>query len=130
RQFAAALGLTGLAGQAQMVRPVIAPMVEAAAETQKGSLSDMERECIRAQAGAADNIALLFGEGIFLAIGSILLMRWFLQQNGILVEPLQLSVWAIPTAVAAFLVHAVRLYVFERRLVRNMRSKPSAEGRG
>ena len=38
RQIAVALGLTSLGGQAQMVRPLIAPMAEAAAEAQLGPL--------------------------------------------------------------------------------------------
>jgi uncharacterized membrane protein len=116
RQIAVALGLTSFGGQAQMVRPLIAPMAEAAAEAQLGPLPAQTRERIRAQAGAAENIGLFFGEDIFIAIGSILLMRGFLQQNGILVEPLELSVWAIPTAISAAIIHCARLYLFERKL--------------
>src|SRR6185436_35239 len=113
RQIAVALGLISFGGQAQMVRPLIAPMAEAAAEAQFGSLSAETRERIRAQAGAAENVGYFFGEDIFIAIGSILLMRGFLQQNGVLVEPLDLSVWAIPTAISAALIHCARLYLFE-----------------
>jgi uncharacterized membrane protein len=116
RQIAVALGLISFGGQAQMVRPLIAPMAEAAAEAQFGSLPASTRERIRAQAGAAENVGYFFGEDIFIAIGSILLMRGFLQQNGILVEPLELSVWAIPTAISAALIHCARLYLFEREL--------------
>ena|SRR5215471_8984573 len=119
RQVAVALGLTSLGGQASTVRPLIAPMAEAAAESELGPLSTVARERIRAQAAAAENVGLFFGEDIFVAIGSILLIKGFLEQNGITVEPLQLSVWAIPTAVAAFLIHAVRLFLFERKLARD-----------
>ena len=70
---------------------------------------------IRAMAAATDNIGVFFGEDIFLAIGSILLMVGFLAQSGIVLEPLQLSVWAIPTAIAAFLIHGARLMLFGRR---------------
>jgi uncharacterized membrane protein len=126
RQITAALGLTALGGQPQMVRPLMAPMTQAAAETELGALPEHLRERVRAQTAATDNIGLFFGEDIFIAIGSILLMRGFLQQNGVLVEPLDLSVWAIPTAIAAFVIHAVRLYVFERRLVKDAASKAMA----
>jgi uncharacterized membrane protein len=119
RQVTAALGLTALGGHPQMVRPLMAPMTQAAAETQLGPLPEHLRERVRAQTAATDNIGLFFGEDIFIAIGSILLMRGFLQQNGILVEPLDLSVWAIPTAIAAFIIHAVRLRMFERRLAKD-----------
>jgi len=118
RQLAAALGLTSLGGHAQMVRPLVAPMAEGAAETRFGQLPDRERFLIRANAAAVDNIALFFGEDIFIAIASILLIKGFLEQNGIVVEPLHLSVWAIPTAICALLIHSVRLWLLDLRLNR------------
>jgi uncharacterized membrane protein len=118
RQVSAAVGLLSLGGQTTMVRPLIAPMAEAAAENKLGALSEEQRDHIRAHAAAADNIGAFFGEDIFIAIGSILLIKGFLEQNGVIVEPLQLSLWAIPTAIAAFLIHAVRLYLLERALSR------------
>jgi uncharacterized membrane protein len=120
RQVTAALGLTSLGGHAQMVRPLIAPMAEAAAETRLGSLDQQTRETIRAHTASADNIALFFGEDIFIAIASILLIKGFLEQNGILVEPLQLSVWAIPTAACALAIHGTRLILLDRRLARRL----------
>lgn len=117
RQLLSAIGLTSVAGHAQTVRPLVAPMAEAAAG-QAAPLSDDAREEVRAMSAATDNIGLFFGEDIFLAIGSILLMKGVLEQNGIFVEPLHLSVWAIPTAIMAFLIHGARLWRFERRLAR------------
>ena len=118
RQVASALGLTSLGGHAPMVRPLIAPMAEGASENRYGELPDATRHHIRAHAAGADNIALFFGEDIFIAIGSILLIRGFLEQNGITVEPLSLAVWAIPTAIAALIVHGTRLVLLDRRLDR------------
>lgn len=118
RQIAAALGLTSLGGHPQMVRPLVAPMAEGAAEARFGALPHRERFLIRSHAAAADNIALFFGEDIFIAIASILLIKGFLEQNGIIVEPLELSVWAIPTAIAALAIHSVRLILLDRRLKR------------
>ncbi len=118
RQVSAALGLLSLGGHTTMVRPLIAPMAEAAAESRNGALAQAARERIRAHAAGVDNIGAFFGEDIFVAIGSILLIRGFLQQNGVLVEPLNLSLWAIPTALAAFAIHAARLFLLERTLTR------------
>jgi uncharacterized membrane protein len=118
RQATAALGLTSLGGHAQMVRPLIAPMAEAAAESRHGALPDPTRQFIRAHSAAADNIGLFFGEDIFIAIASILLIKAFLEQNGIFVEPLHLSVWAIPTAIIALLIHGSRLLMLDRRIDR------------
>ncbi len=86
RQVSAALGLTSLGGHAQMVRPLIAPMAEAA-EERHGSISEGTRMLIRANAAAVDNIGVFFGEDVFIAIGSILLIKGFLQQNGIVWRP-------------------------------------------
>lgn len=118
RQLTAAIGLTSIAGPAQTVRPLVAPMAEALAERQAGGLDDATRERVKALAAATDNVGLFFGEDIFLAIGSILLMKGLLEQFGIVLEPFQLSVWAIPSAVAAFLIHGFRLWLLDRKLAR------------
>jgi uncharacterized membrane protein len=80
------------------------------------------RERIRAYAAATDNIAVFFGEDIFIAFGSILLIKSTLSSNGFEVSPLRLSVWAIPTAGLAFLIHMVRMVLFDRRLGREARA--------
>ncbi|HEY9225735.1 MAG TPA: DUF969 domain-containing protein [Gemmatimonadaceae bacterium] len=116
RQITSALGLTSLGGHPQMVRPLIAPMAEAAAENKLGRLNERVRTRVRAHAAAADNIGLFFGEDIFIAIGSILLIRGFLDSNGIHVEPTDLAIWAIPTAICAFVIHGVRLLLLDRKL--------------
>ena len=117
RQASSALGLTSVAGHAQTVRPLVAPMAEVTAE-QHGPLSEETRETVKAYAAATDNVGLFFGEDIFLAIGSILLMKGLLEQYGIILEPFALSVWAIPTAIAAFLIHGFRLWRLDRRIRR------------
>ena len=118
RQITAALGLVSAGGQAQMVRPLVAPMAEAAAESQSPYADDSLRAWVRAQAAAVDNIGVFFGEDIFIAMSSIVLIKGFLDGSGIHVQPLQLSVWAIPTAVAALLIHGVRLLLLDRRIAR------------
>lgn len=116
RQLTAALGLTSVAGHAQTVRPLVAPMAEAAAEAVEPGVSEAERERVKAMSAATDNIGLFFGEDIFIAIGSILLMKGILDGVGIIVEPFHLSVWAIPTAIAAFAIHGARLWWHDRRV--------------
>lgn len=116
RQFSAALGLTSVAGHAQTVRPLLAPMAEAAAIRQNSQIDQTTRDEIKAQAAATDNVGLFFGEDVFIAVGSVLLMKSLLEQYDIIVEPLELSLWAIPTAIAAFIIHGFRLWRFDRRL--------------
>lgn len=118
RQATSALGLTSIAGHAQTVRPLVAPMAEAAAERDAPDLADADRERVKAMSAATDNVGLFFGEDIFIAIASILLIKGFLEANGIIVSPFHLSMWAIPTAIAAFLIHGARLVAMDRRLGR------------
>lgn len=129
RQFAAALGLTGLGGHPQTVRPLLAPMAEgaaeAAAEQQGTTLDDDQRQRIRAMAAGTDNVGLFFGEDIFIAFGAVLLMQGFYAEHGLDLEPLQIALWGLPTAVCAFAIHAVRVLRFERRLARVLASKMS-----
>ena len=119
RQVTAALGLHSTAGHPQTVRPLVAPMALAAAETQKGKLDEDEDETVKSYAAATDNVGLFFGEDIFLAIGSIVLIQQTLATYGYQLEPLELALWAIPTAIAAFLIHSFRLLRLDRRLRRN-----------
>jgi uncharacterized membrane protein len=110
REGTAALGLTSLGGQASMVRPLVAPMAEGAAEARYPTLSQPMRYRIRAMSAATDNVGLFFGEDIFVAFGAILLMQTILRAEGIEVDPLHMALWGIPTAVTAFIIHAWRLH--------------------
>jgi uncharacterized membrane protein len=129
RQLTAAVGLISIGGHAQTVRPLIAPMAEGAAENRDGALSPAVSERIRAMASATENVGVFFGEDIFVAIGSILLMVGFLTQSGVVLDPLRLSAWAIPTAVCAFVIHGARLVLFDAGLRRAAQkaAKASAE---
>ena len=118
RQISAALGLMSLFGHAQTVRPLVAPMTEGAAEARHGRLGTRARMLIRAYAASADNVGAFFGEDIFVAVGSVLLIKGFLQQSGIQVAPLTLSLWAAPTALLAFAIHGIRLWRLDAKLKR------------
>jgi uncharacterized membrane protein len=116
RQISSAAGLLSLGGQANMVRPLIAPMAEGAAEAELGPGPPERAVEIRAQAAAADNVGAFFGEDIFVALGSVLLIVAVLGQNHLTVAPATVALWAIPTAVIALLVHGARLWRLDRRL--------------
>lgn len=121
RQIFAALGLTSVAGQAQTVRPLVAPMALAAAEKEHGELDEATAEHVAAMSAATDNVGLFFGEDIFIAISSILLIQGALKAFGIELTPFELSVWAIPSAICAFLIHSTRLLLLDRRLRKSSR---------
>jgi uncharacterized membrane protein len=121
RQILSMLGLTNVAGHPQTVRPLVAPMSEAAAERSVGALDDAARHRVRALAAATDNIGMFFGEDVFIALGAVLLIQGFYAQNGIALEPLSIALWALPTALSAFAIHGLRVFFFQRNLARRIR---------
>ncbi len=125
RQLTAAVGLTSLGGHPQMVRPLLAPMAEGAAEARFGSLPERVRLKLRAYAAATDNVGLFFGEDIFVAFGAIVLMTTFLHEAGIAVEPMRIALWGIPTAIAAFVIHAWRLRRLDKALQQELGASSS-----
>jgi len=117
RQIISAIGLHSTAGHPQTVRPLVAPMAVAAAERQTAMDEETSDE-VKAYAAATDNVGLFFGEDIFFAIGSIVLIQQVLEGYDIHLSPLELAVWAIPTAIAAFIIHSTRLMLLDRSLAR------------
>ena len=116
RQILSMFGLNNVAGHPQTVRPLLAPMSEAAAEKIDPAIDDLQRESVRALAAATDNVGLFFGEDVFIALGAVLLIQGFFAQNGIDLDPKSIALWAVPTAIAAFVIHSIRIVVFQRRL--------------
>ena len=126
RQLSATLGLTSLGGHPQTVRPLLSPMADGAAEVRHGTLPEATRERLKAMSAATDNVGLFFGEDIFIAFGAVLLMQGFYAENGILLEPLHIALWGIPTAVCAFAIHATRLSRLDARIAREVAREAAA----
>lgn len=120
RQLLAMIGLISIAGHPQTVRPLLAPMSEATAGRSMGALDDDARDRVRAMSAATDNVAVFFGEDVFLAFGAVLLIHGFFERQGIVLDPFTIGLWALPTAGAAFVIHAVRIVIFERGLRRRL----------
>ncbi|WP_186224472.1 DUF969 domain-containing protein [Burkholderia gladioli] len=126
RELTAAVGLTGLGGHPQMVRPLVAPMAEGAAQSRFGRFGEAVRERLRAFAASADNIGLFFGEDVFVAFGAIVLMVTFLKEAGVIVEPMHVALYGIPTAISAFLIHGFRLWRLDGWLAREAAALPAS----
>jgi uncharacterized membrane protein len=128
RQLAAAVGLTSIGGTAQMVRPVIYPMAEGAAMRAYGHTPQPLTEAIKAHAAAADTVGGFFGEDCFVAVGSVLLIVGYVNASYHLkLDPLQVAIWAIPTAISAFVIHGFRLLRLDGRLAAMARAEARAK---
>ena len=60
-----------------------------------------------------------------MAFGAIVLMTTFLKESGIELEPIHIALWGIPTALCAFVIHALRLARLDRTLDRELRTGAS-----
>lgn len=129
RQLLSALGLVDLGGHAQTVRPLMAPMAVGAAENAHGALPEATVERIKAMTAASENVGRFFGEDIFIAFGAVLLMQGFFAEHGIVLEPLHIALWGIPTAICAFLIHASRLLRMDAQLAREAAALRDAAAR-
>ena len=121
RQVSIALGIN-IGGHAGAVRPLLAPLAEGAARVCYGRLSKAMVERIRANAAAAENVGNFFGEDIFVAVSSILLMKSFFDGLKIAVSTWSMALWGIPTAIGAFALMAWRTHALDRHLTRDAAS--------
>lgn len=97
RAVASTVGI-GIGTHASMVRPLVAPMAEAAAQAGGPPLSPREVERVRAHAAAAENLGNFFADDIIVAIGPVLLIVGFFQSAGVSVSVWEVALWGIPTA--------------------------------
>lgn len=118
RQVSIAFGVN-IGGHAGMVRPLVAPMAEAAAHAKHGALPDRSVQSIRAHAAAAENVGNFFGEDTVFAVGAVLLIQGVLAAQGVKVGLWTLSLWGIPTALVAFAAMWWRTRLLDRRLGRD-----------
>ncbi|PMH46893.1 hypothetical protein BCU68_00925 [Vibrio sp. 10N.286.49.B3] len=115
RKVTNGLGLN-LGGHPSMIRPLVAPMAEAAAEKGRKPLSNKERQHLRALAAMSENFANFFSQLIFIGAGGLLLIKGVLEDHGYSVALNEMFMWAIPTALASCVVFYIRAWIEDSRL--------------
>jgi uncharacterized membrane protein len=128
RQISIALGVN-IGGHPAMVRPLVAPMAEAAAKARHGQLGDALVERIRAHAAAGENVGNFFGEDTVFAASAVLMIQGILDAQGYKVGQITLSLWGIPTAFVAFGMLWWRVHLLDRRIARGGPARADQEDR-
>lgn len=105
-----------IGNHASLVRPLVAPMAEGAAAAGGRTLSESEREAVRAHAAAAENAGNFFADDIVVAVGALLLVKAFFDTAGVEVTLGDLQAWSLPTALWVAAVGAWRYHRLDRRL--------------
>jgi uncharacterized membrane protein len=88
-----------IGNHASMIRPMIAPMAEGAAQVRHGDLPPARVADIRAHAAAAENLGNFFADDIIVAVGPVLLIKGFYDAVGVSTNLMTIAYWGAPTAV-------------------------------
>ena len=57
----------------------------------------------------------------------MLLIQGFYVSQGIDLQPLHIALWALPTAIAAFVIHALRVHLVTRAMARRARAVQASD---
>ena len=114
RQVTVGLGLL-LGGHPSFIRPIIAPMTEAAAR-REGVADEKWIDRVRAMSASSDNYGNFFGQLLFPAAGGLLLIKGTLDAAGYPVDLMTMAKYAIPTAIAAAAIAFIRFMIFDRKI--------------
>ena len=114
RQATVGLGLQ-LGGHPSFIRPIIAPMTEAAA-AREGATGTIWLDRVRAMSASAENYGNFFGQLLFPAAGGLLLIKGVLENAGYKVDLLIMAQYAIPSAVAAAVIALIRFLLLDRSI--------------
>lgn len=115
RKLTNAVGLQ-IGGHPAMIRPLIAPMTEAAAEKELPNLSESKRQSIRALSAASENFGNFFSQLLFIGSGGILLIKGVMNDNQLDVKLETMALWSIPTAIASVVVFVIFSKIMASRL--------------
>ena len=87
------------------------------------TLSPAVLDEIRAMSASAENYGNFYGQLMFIAAGGLLLIKGVMEQAGYQVDLITMAMYAIPTAVAALALAAVRYALFDRKMERLLNSE-------
>ncbi|WP_155286610.1 DUF969 domain-containing protein [Lacticaseibacillus zhaodongensis] len=102
-----------LSGQVQFVRPLIQPMVQAAASVEK-KLTKKDVELTKARSAAVDNFGNFFAQNLFVASGSVLLISSTMKSLGHAVQPIEIVTASIPVAILTLILVGIYNLLFDR----------------
>ena len=126
RQVTVGLGLQ-LGGHPSFIRPIIAPMTEAAA-AREGVSSAGWLDRIRGMSASAENYGNFFGQLLFPAAGGLLLIKGVMENAGYKVDLLVMSQYAIPSAIAASAIALARFLLLDRAIRAAGKNKGGDQG--
>ena len=122
RTLAAAFSIR-LGGHPQFVRPVVVPMAEGAAVAKYGEINDKMSDDIKGAAAGAENYGNFFAQNCFMGSSGTLLIVSTLNEQGYMVDALQIAGKSVPIAVISVVVGVIYALLFDAAMKRKYAAK-------
>ena len=122
RTVASAFSLR-IGGHPQFIRPLINPMAQGAATAQFGEIDREDADKIKGMAAATENYGNFFAQNCFMGSSGTLLIVSTLNEQGYMVDALQIAGKSVPIAVISVVVGVVYALLFDRAMKRRYPGK-------
>lgn len=122
RTIASAFSLR-IGGHPQFIRPLIHPMARGAALAQFGEIDENDEEKIKGMAAGTENYGNFFAQNCFMGSSGTLLIVSTLNEQGYMVDALQIAGQSVPIAVLSVVVGVVYALLFDAAMKRRYAAK-------
>jgi uncharacterized membrane protein len=122
RTIASAFSLR-IGGHPQFIRPLIHPMARGAALAQFGEIEEADEEKIKGMAAGTENYGNFFAQNCFMGSSGTLLIVSTLNEQGYMVDALQIAGQSVPIAVLSVVVGVVYALLFDAAMKRRYAAK-------
>ena len=112
-----------LQGHTQFVRPIVDPMVQAAAKLKYGEIDEEDREMLKAKSAASDNFGNFFAQNTFIAASGELMITGTMKSLGYEITEIAVVQASFPIAIIALILAALNNLVTDRQMARKYGKK-------
>lgn len=113
-------------GVAGFVRPIVLPMAHAAAETENKKISEKHMEELKGMSAGMENIAMFFGQVLFVGGSGMLLVQGTYKDLGYDVALADLAKTQIPVAIMALIVSITYYMIKNKKIEKQEHRKDEA----
>lgn len=112
-----------LQGHTQFVRPIVDPMVQAAAKLKYGEIDEEDREMLKAKSAASDNFGNFFAQNTFIAASGVLMITGTMKSLGYEITEIAVVQASFPIAIIALILAALNNLETDRQMARKYGKK-------
>ena len=122
RTVASAFSLR-IGGHPQFIRPLINPMAQGAAVAQFGEIDEDDEDKIKGMAAGTENYGNFFAQNCFMGSSGTLLIVSTLNEQGYMVDALQIAGQSVPIAIISAVVGVAYALLFDMAMKRKYAAK-------